>query len=182
MEVDLQGLLILLQQHLEWYPLMELRDVYKLLYQGAFGSEHLATSSEEFIRHLHQEYARLIPDSSIRLLEPITVEDALFRVNLRAYKSRQQNIRLLLKPLLKTTTAITPDKANLSRTWATFVRLGELGNIHNFILPEVYQFGYWLELADFPVVHHSEVYRREYQPAYRLIAAEFIPELELGEG
>jgi hypothetical protein len=28
-------------------------------------------------------------------------------------------------------------------------------------------------------VHHSDTYRREYQPAYRLIAAGFISALEL---
>jgi hypothetical protein len=38
----------LVQLHSGWYPLMELRDVYKLLYQGVMGPEHSIASSEEF--------------------------------------------------------------------------------------------------------------------------------------
>ncbi len=47
---DRDGLLWLLKQHLDWYPQMELRDVYKLLYQGVMGAEHLISSPEEFTR------------------------------------------------------------------------------------------------------------------------------------
>jgi hypothetical protein len=42
---DPESLLKLIQQHLSWYPLMQPRDVYKLLYQGVMGSEHMINPS-----------------------------------------------------------------------------------------------------------------------------------------
>jgi hypothetical protein len=41
----------------------------------------------------------------------------------------------------------------------------------------VFKFGDWLGEMAFPAVHHSKIYSRAYRPAYRLLAAKFIPEL-----
>ncbi len=60
-----------IQQHLSWYPRMELRDVYKLFYQGAMGSEHLISSTQAFISYLNEEFEPLQADPAERLLEPI---------------------------------------------------------------------------------------------------------------
>jgi hypothetical protein len=59
--------------------------------------------------------------------------------------------------------------------------LCEAGRINQFSTSTVHGFGAWLVEMAFPVVHHSDIYRRSYRPAYRLIAANFIPELGLSD-
>jgi hypothetical protein len=174
---DRDSLLWLLKQHLDWYPHMALRDVYKLLYQGMMGAEHLISSPEEFARRLQLEFEHLLPDSQERSFEPVRPDQTLLRLNLRPYKSRQVGIDRLITPLLETARLITGDLAQLQSTWLSFTQLCEHEQLTNFNVPEVHRFNRWLEKMEFPAVHHSEPYRSEYQPAYRLIAVQYVTEL-----
>jgi hypothetical protein len=169
----------LLQQHLSWYPLMKPRDIYKLLYQGVMGSEHLISSPEEFTRRLHLEINRLQPKPLERLFEPVRPDQTLLRLNLRPHKSHHLGIDRLSPSLLETTRFVTGDLSDLKATWLSFIQYCETGQITNFKIGELHQVTRWLEKMEFPLVHHSETYRREYQPAYRLIAAKFVSGLRL---
>ena len=179
MEVDASNLLKLLQQHLEWYPRMELVDLYKLLYQGAMGLEHMVATRQEFARRLEAEFERLTPNLEQRLLEPVRADQSLFRLNLHPFKSRFDRTDVLISLLLQTSKLMTGSKSELVDTWKDFTRLCEGGEMDAFQTEAVQQYGHWLEQEDFPTVHHSEVYRREYLPAYRLISAQYLAELGL---
>jgi hypothetical protein len=180
-QLDSLGLLDLLEQHLGWYPRMELRDVYKLIYQAVLGSEHLISSSEEFSRYLQLEYERLQPDSSQQLFEPLRPDGSLFRLNLRPYKSRQLGFAQLISPLLQTSQFATGTRAELQATWNTFVDLCRQYYVENYSETATRKFTRQLTTQDFPAMHHSEVYRRLYQPAYRLISTHLIPGLGLAD-
>jgi hypothetical protein len=172
----------LLRMHLSWYPLMELRDIYKLLYQGMMGAEHLMPSRQEYTRYLEAEFKLLQPDSTDRLLEPLRPDGALFRLNLRPFKSRQLGLEPLISYLLETAQVVTGTRDELLAVWEEFTHLCLAGKIQQYNPAAIEQFSHWLEQVDYPAVHHSEVYSREYQPAYRLIAAQFIPELGFDVG
>jgi hypothetical protein len=181
MQDDPDSLLKLIQQHLSWYPLMEPRDIYKLLYQGVMGSEHLLTSSVEYIWHLRSEFERLQPDRNQRLLEPVRPDGTLFRLNLHAFKSRQMKIDLLFSSLIETARVNTGSKNEVEAVWAGFTRWCLHGQVGRFEIKRIYQFSLWLFRMEFPAVHHSEIYRREYQPAYRLISNKYIHMLGLAD-
>lgn len=166
-------------QHLDWYPLMQLRDAYKLLYQASMGSEHMVPTQQEFTRRLALEVEHLLPDPHQRLLEPVRDDQSLFRLNLRAYKSHRLDLGLLVPWLLETAKLAGGTKSELLQAWTAFILLCERGELVAFQVTEVHKFARWLEREDFPTVHHSEIYCREYQPAYRLISAEFISNLGL---
>ena len=174
-----ESLLELLKLHLGWYPLMEPRDVYKLLYQGVMGSEHLLASQLEFIRYLRSEFEPLKTDPGQILFEPIRTDGKLFRVNLRSYKSRWLGLDSLFSPLIETAQLITGTQGELRMVWQDFIQLCTNGQFVNFKLDTLQQFSCWLEQIEFSAVHHSEVYEHNYQPAYRLISARFIPALGL---
>ena len=157
-------------------PGMEPRDIYKLLYQGVRGPEHLISSST-FIERLRAEWEFLDLAVGDPMWESIRPDGKLLRLNLRPYKSRQVGIDLLITPLLETAWLITGDLAKLQSTWLSFTQLCEHEQLTNFNIPEVHRFNRWLEKMEFPAVHHSEPYRREYQPAYRLIAVQYVTEL-----
>jgi hypothetical protein len=169
----------LLQQHLGWYPLMEPCDIYKLFYQDVMGSEHLISSPEAFSQCLKEEFEPLLREPSERMLEPVRLGRSLLRLNLRAYKCRRQRVDLLIPPLLETARAFSGDITQLRAAWMGFVQSCEQGRVKYLYLKQVHQFAAWLEEHEFPAVHHSEAYRRAYQPAYRLISDKYIHRIGL---
>jgi hypothetical protein len=168
-------------QHLQWYPLMGPRDIYKLIYQGMMGSEHLISSVEGFSNYLAEEFAPLLPDPDERLLEPLRPDQTIMRINLRPYKALQKPVEKLIPALLETARSFKGDAIELQATWEDFILACDLGKVTGFEPGELHQFTTWLEGLDFPAVHHSEAYTREYQPAYRLISAQLAAQLGLGE-
>jgi hypothetical protein len=166
-----------IHQHLSWYPLMQPRDVYKLVFQGVMGSEHLISSPDGFIKYLAEEFEPLLPEPAGRLLEPIRSDQSLYRINLRPYKALQLGTDILIPPLLETARTFLGDPSQLQAEWMDFVQSCEQRQILDFKIAEIHQFTAWLEGLSFPAVHHSEIYRREYQPAYRLISAQFAHQL-----
>jgi hypothetical protein len=181
MQPDHMSLLPLIELHLSWYPLMELRDVYKLIYQMVMGAEHLMPSREEYTKYLAAEFEPLQPDPTERLLEPVRPDGALYRLNLRPYKARRLGLDKLISYLLETAHVITGTKPELLAAWDEFTQLCLQGQIQQFDGVTIEQFNQWLERIEYPALHHSETYGREYRPAYRLIAAEFLHEFGLDE-
>jgi hypothetical protein len=176
---DPSDLLTLLELHLSWYPLMELQDVYKLLYQGVMGAEHLMPSREEYTRYLEAEFEPLLPDPTERLLEPVRPDGALYRLNLRPYKARHLSLDQLISYLVETANVVKCTKSGFITAWAEFTQLCLQGQIQQFDAKAIDEFTHWLEQIGYPALHHSETYGREYIPAYRLIADRSIPELGL---
>jgi hypothetical protein len=170
-------MLEIILKHLSWYPLMKPRDVYKLVFQGVMGSEHLISSPEGFIKYLAEEFEPLLPEPAGRLFEPIRPDRSLLRINLRSYKALQLGVDILIPHLLETARTFLGDPSQLQAVWMALVQSCEQGQITNFDIAEIHQFTGWLEGLGFPAVHHSEVYIREYQPAYRLISAQYAHQL-----
>jgi hypothetical protein len=168
-------------QHLYWYPLTGPRDIYKLIYQGVLGSEHLISSPEGFSSYLAEEFAPLLPDPNGRLLEPLRPDQMILRINLRPYKALEKPVDKLIPALLETARLFKGDSIELRDTWRGFVHACEQGTVSGFEPGELHQFTSWLEGLNFPAVHHSDVYMRAYQPAYRLISAQLTAQLGLGE-
>jgi hypothetical protein len=179
--VDTLGILDLLNQHLGWYPLLEVQDVYKLLYQGVMGSEHLMPSIEEYSSSLASEYGSIQPDATRQLFEPVRADGKLFRINLGPLKTRGIGLAGLISPLIHTTQVVRGTKNELENTWNTFIELCLQGYVVCFDLEEVERFTGQVEQLGYPAVHHSERYTRAYQPSYRLVAAQFVGQLGLGD-
>jgi hypothetical protein len=179
MQVDPDSLLKLFELHLSWYPLMEPCDIYKLIYQGVMGSEHIISSPEKFKSDILLELDDLSAAPAERLLEPVCTDMTLLRLNLRSWKARHIELDQLNMALLETGEKYTSNQALLQSYWERFVQLCEIGRIRQFSTKKVNGFGSWLEEMAFPVIHHSDIYRQAYQPAYRLLSARFVPALGL---
>jgi hypothetical protein len=158
---------------------MELRDIYKLIYQGAMGAEHSHPSAGEFITRLVNEFEQLTPNHSERILEPVRSDGSLSRLNLRAYKCRYQSAEQLIPCLLATVRTAGTSLDGLISNWQEFIDACAARRITTFSPEESEQFTRWLEENGYPAIHHSTVYRENYKPAYRLIAGEYILQLGL---
>jgi hypothetical protein len=181
MLVDTRRFFELLTQHMAWYPLMQIQDVYKLVYQGVMGSEHMLPSREEYGRQLAKEYEALQTGSTLRLFEPVRADGELLRINLRPYKAKKSGPDGLISPLVETAKLVFGTKDELRLAWDGFLQLFLQGDGLGFVADEARRFTEKLEQQEYPPVHHSEIYTRNYQPAYRLIAIQFVSGLGLAD-
>lgn len=168
------ALACLLDSHLSRYPLMQPEDVYKLLYQGILGPEHLISSPEEFAARLQEEYDAVFLEDAEPLWEAVRPDGALGRVNLRPFKAKSGSPAVLAHACLETARQIWGTPQDLREAWATFVALCRSGRWTAFLLPQVLEVVTGLEERDYPAVHHSQRYAEAYQPAYRLVGREWI--------
>jgi len=160
---------------------MEPCDVYKLLYQGVLGPEHLVASPEDFAARLRTEYENEPSCAAEPLWEPVRPDRALVRLNLRPFKARGGDMEQLIATCLWTARQVWGTPEELRAAWATFVELCRAGQWKVFPLPEVLAFSAWLEEHGYPAVHHSAGYKKASKPTCRLVCNKFLSSLEIQE-
>jgi hypothetical protein len=158
----------LIDEHLARYPVMEPVDVYKLLYQGVLGPEHLIGSAKAFADRLRAEYGLVPPDDSGPLWEPVRPDGALGRVNLGPFKARGGDVERLLAACLETARRAWGTPAEVQAGWTTFVEMCQAGRWTALALADVLALSERLAADGYPPIHHSAAYRQTYRPAYRL--------------
>ena len=161
----------LIDEHLARYPAMEPVDVYKLLYQGVLGPEHLIASPEAFAARLRAEYDAQPSDETEPLWEPVRPDGALGRVNLRPFKAGGGDVERLIAACLETAGRAWGRPAELQAAWAAFVELCQSGRWQAFSLVGILALSEQLSAEGYPPLHHSSAYRQAYRPAYRLAGA-----------
>lgn len=159
--------------HVARYPAMEIRDLYKLVFQAAMGSEHAVPGRQAAADWLGRELASLseIPDEAFT--EPLSADGSLIRVNLRGFVARGGSEARLLDAFLGTAAEFSPSRERLTRYWRCAEEMGRSGRIP-FADAELREFWQRMQAAGFPAVHHSVTYRDRYQPAYRVVLRELL--------
>ncbi|HEY66027.1 MAG TPA: hypothetical protein G4O02_15805 [Caldilineae bacterium] len=171
----------MVDEHIVQHPVVEPCDVYKLLYQGVLGPEHLIASPEDFAARLRAEYQAVSPDEAEPLWEAVRPDGALVRLNLRPFKARGGDVEWLITACLRTAERAWGTKEELRDVWAAFVELCRAGQWEVFPLPEVLALSVWLEEHGYPPVHHSARYKEANKPAYCLVCSKFLPHLRIQE-
>ena len=166
----------LLAQHLRRYPRMDLADIYKLLHQAAMGPGHAIDDPAAVKARLVAEASGLDKDTEDPIADPISPDGRLARVHLRAYLAAGHGLDMLCDSFIQTarTHAGAPDK--LTRFCGCLGDLAAAGGIP-FSRDEVERYFEHIAAQNYPVVHHSDVYRSEYRPAYRVVALDLLPAL-----
>ena len=167
-------ILKLITSHINRYPLIQIQDVYKLLYQGTMGIDHFFPSSQVFEERLFNEMGTVQADETLPLWEPIRPDGKVVRLNLAAYKAKTNDIAALATLGFWTADLFKGNREDLKTAWNTFQRLCHTHRIQKFPPDELDQFHRQIEKNKYLPVHHSEVYRQAYKPAYRLISREFL--------
>lgn len=172
----------LLMMHYQTYPDLQIRDIFKFIYQSAFGCEHLVSRSDRVTAYIQQEFERMYsenegtkenPEEMQSVFRVDRLDGAYSRVWLSCLKhglqpetlgrlfaaSAQQELqgRQLLEEKLETAKVLVREK----------------------LLPfSEEDFGQACEewkAQDYPAVHHSDRFRQQYRPSYRVIAERCIP-------
>jgi GNAT superfamily N-acetyltransferase len=154
----------LCEQHWQKYPAMQNQDLYKLIYQGVMGSEHLVQYGYAAQR-LEREWQQVETFPSAYLWESVHPSERWGRVYLHPFKQAGGNWRMLLQAFIES----SQQKGHLE----------ELVNIWDVLLsePPAWPIPFedlerWIQnmkQQGFPAQHHSQPYRELYRPSYRLL-------------
>lgn len=155
------------------YPLSTIQDFIKYLYQSTLGSAHLIQNVEDNYAFLLKEYESIQYDSNHILYEQIS--DELVRVHLEAIDKKDLKVyhKLFMKSVEISSSknqlfhVFNEVEIGIIEGWIPFDLSEWKNNINDYIS------------KDCPVVSHSEIFRENYHPHYRLMKIEFLPYLEL---
>ena len=162
----------LLVSHYNTYPKLEVADIFKFIFQSAFGCEHLVSSEERALNYIKEELKRVSADESPRI-------DKLDGNYSRVYLSclNDEVTPEVMAKYFCLSAKIEPDgKEKLLEKIAVARELILDGTIALSLsdFDELHE--RWRE-AGYPAIHHSEAFREAYHPAYRVIANEYLKHL-----
>ena len=160
--------------HCASYPKMEIRDLFKYIFQSALGCEHLLSSETDAIRFIQTEYAALAPGGShpperldgaysrvfLSCLDEGLSPEILGKLFCRSAKTEENGKEALLEKI-KVACALVAER-ELPFEQDAFER----------------ELSAWRD-AGYPAVRHTEQFRNAYAPAYRVIAEEYVRFLPL---
>jgi hypothetical protein len=155
------------------YPRLEIQDLYKLIFQASFGSEHAVGDLEVARGRLMHELRELPPGPEEPTADPLSPNGRIVRVNLRPYLANGGDPAALIEAFVRTGRGYRGTGATLRRYWCYAERMATAGLLA--FAPEALRgFFATMQAAGFPAVHHSPAYTTAYRPAYRVVLYELL--------
>jgi hypothetical protein len=150
------------------YPKLEIQDLYKLAYQAAMGNEHFINDTAAVRNSLNDELAAVDALSDEPLIEYLTSDNSIARVNLRAFKAQQGNPLKLIEAMIRTSSSVQSSTDLLRQFWSDVEALAEAGRIP-FGKEDLDNYFNAMEKENYPAVHHSQAVDSIYHPSYRIV-------------
>lgn len=167
----------IIQTQLQRYPAMQIEDLYKLVFQTAMGNEHLMADSAMVHDYLIKELEDIQASSAEPLLEEISPDGEVMRLNLRPFKARQGDHRALFQGMMQTSRAFKKSPQRLEQYLNYLEKMADSGAMA-FDATAMKTFFDEMRNKEFPAVHHSTAYEEKYAPAYRVIFKKYIPQVK----
>ncbi len=165
----------LIKFHLQHHRSLDVQDIYKCLYQGVFGAEHLLLNVNKARIFFFDEFDRIAAENKQPLVEPVSVDGQIIRVNFAPYKATGGPAEKLWEVFKDSARAFTPQHGLLEELWTQFYSLGQNGHLP-FDPDKISEFGHMQKQKGYPPQHHTPDYRRNNHPAYRVVLkAKFDP-------
>ena len=165
--MDRQRIEALLMGHRERMPLMRVTDYYKLIYQGVFGVGHIMGEGAWGWLEREAEGLDMSEHPDEPLIESISVDGSVVRVNLRPYLREGGSLTALFDSM-RETALVEGSTEEFMEFWRVFLALVEEGRIEGdpTDLEDMA-----VELREKGVIphHHSDAYREAYYPSYRVV-------------
>ncbi|MBN1996434.1 hypothetical protein JW935_02695 [candidate division KSB1 bacterium] len=163
-----EKLLHLLRFHLDHHPSLQVQDIYKCLYQGVFGAEHLLTNEDKARDYFFSEFERIPAENKPPLVEPVSVDGGIVRVNFRPFKAMGGSAEKLWETFRSSARLFAPQPDLLETLWRLFYSLCKERKCP-FDPVQVREFDEKQKAAGYPPQHHTPDYRRDNEPAYRVV-------------
>ena len=162
--------------HRSVYPEMELEDVYKLLHQSVAGPAHAIEDPEMARQWLDREWEGLgNPLEEEEMLEPLSSDGRLVRVNLRPWRAAGREPEPVLNAFVQTAGTLPPDTARIrTELDAISACADRIAAGLGFSASSIHAFFSDRARDGYPAIHHSESYERAYRPAYRVVIRSYL--------
>ena len=169
-EVDDEAVVRLVREQGRLHRNLGFQDVYKLLFQGVMGVGHILEDRERAWRWLVVEFEGLDASELMGepLLERVSVDAGVVRVNFRPFKRLGLSLKGLFEAMLRSTERIRADKDRFVRLWKRFAELVKAGRL-DFNYERLMEFDGVVRAGGYPPVRHSREYVEVNKPAYRVV-------------
>jgi hypothetical protein len=155
------------------YPLLAVQDLYKLVIQASFGSEHAVADPATARRRLALELDGLDDGPEEPLVDLISPDEQVARVHLRPYVASGRAPSCLLEAFLQTAQTYRGSESTFYRFWGYAECLATAGLLP-FMRPTLQRFFVDMQARGFPAVRHSAAFAAAYRPAYRVVCVRFL--------
>lgn len=155
---------------LKLHPCIQPADIVKLCYQAAFGAEHLLNDLEQAENYFYSEY-NSVPEMNCELYEEIS--DSVCRINLAAWKASGMPAEWLFRMFVNSANIAQGGKEVFLQNLEKATELLQTKN-HSFTLDTWNQYLKRYQEEGIHAVHHSQTYRNQERPAYRIVCKRFL--------
>lgn len=153
------------------YPSMEIVDFVKLIYQHVCGGNHLLKSIDKAKEYLLNEYHSIDGNGSIPLYEDIG--NNIIRISLARYKYEGLDIDVLFKVFVDSSSSYHLDTIKMEQAFDILKEL-VIEGLLSFGINELEEYLNEYRNNDYPLVSHSETYKNQYDPHYRIIDKKYL--------
>lgn len=164
----------LLINHYKVYPRLQIQDILKFLHQSCFGCEHLVCSFDSAKEYILQE----CESAGHQADKPIEALDGNYSRVPLSYLNKGICANTFAKLFVASS---KKEKAQLSELIEKIQIAKELivnGELAFSVSDFDKAVSEW-ESKGYPAIHHSDTFKTEYNPSYRVISNEYIPFLPL---
>jgi len=165
---DLTRLRRIFCDHVCRYPLMQVEDLYKLIHQGAMGSEHAVSDVAAARSWLMEELSQLAEGPEEPAIDDISADGQIVRVHLRPFARSGGDPDLLLAAFLRTANEFRGSTERLQQCWSLAEEMADAGELP-FQRDAMRAFFESVQEHSYPAAHHSSAYQQAYRPAYRVV-------------
>lgn len=172
-----------------------LADIYKCLHQGEFGIGHSIEDPYKFAGLLRSELLIAQPIADEPILENVSPNDAVFRINLRPYRQRflgreRSAAGLLLEVCFNSAATHKGSEENFATALELFRDLNDNAELaldeRSYVFPSKLVSTFLAEVDEFiritgtiPVLSHSPGYKKYNAPSYRVVDRETLEKSDL---
>ena len=169
-EVNHEAVVGLVREQGRLHRNLGIQDVYKLLFQGVMGVAHILEDREKAWRELVEEFEGLDASEFLGepLLERVSADGSVVRLNLRPFKRLGLSLDGLLEVILMSAERSGADKERFVRLWKRFTELVKAGKL-DFDYERLIEFDGVVRAGGCPPVYHSRAYAKANKPAYRVV-------------
>src|SRR5262245_54585305 len=106
-----------LEEQTRRYPEMQMEDAYKFVHQAAFGNGHMITDETADRENLKSELASVEAGDSEPVVDPVSPDGSVVRINLRPFKARGLDATKLGDVVIQSAKQFAPDRERFERWW-----------------------------------------------------------------
>lgn len=159
----------LLLEHYRTYPLLQIQDIFKYLYQSSFGCEHMVSSSEAVTEYIRKEWEDSCGKDEM-LIDILDGDYIRVHLNFLKYGLDAETLgRLFVDSAEKEING----RENLEDKLETARKMVSEGELP-FSAEEFEKKAEEWKTGGYPPVHHSDIFRENYHPAYRVISKRYV--------